>query len=299
MLDNLAMELSSRKFKFLRNYSPKNQTAIKSGGVADIFAIPSSAEEYICLIKYLNSYGVPRVVVGGMSNTLLASDLYEGVIICTRGVNQIGFANDTAFAECGASLASVMSAAHRMGLGGSEALWLIPGTVGGALRGNAGAHGREISDIVESADVHLPDGRVRRISAKDMALGYRDSIFKLDHGIDILSVRLKLDRVSAHDALDRRKFFLRERRLSQPTNLPSLGSVFKRYNGVGAGYYVERAGLKGFSVGDAAVSEKHAGFVVNLGNARWQDILNVVETVERDVFLKFGITLEREIETIS
>lgn len=275
-------------------------SSIKVGGEAEFYVLPDSAKEFILILNKIRELKIPFRVVGALSNTLIATDIYRGVLVSTLNMKSVREAEGLLFAECGATLASVMSYAARSGYGGAEQLWLIPGTVGAAIRGNSGAHGIEISDVTESAVVYFADkGNVQMLSREELEFGYRTSAIKQTGDAYVLGVYFELQPSTRTACLVRKRQFLDARRAAQPIELPSLGSVFKKVREMGAGYYIERAGLKGFTVGAAQVSPKHAGFIVNLGDASWTDVLRIIEHVQTCVYAKFGILLEREIEVLN
>lgn len=297
----LALEyLIRRKLKFKEYYDLSAVSSIKAGGAARLFVEPQSKVELCTLLAFLAKERISYRVVGGLTNTLVATDLYTKVLISTKGLATFTRDGGAFTTDAGASLASLMSCASRCGYGGAEQLWLIPGTVGAALVGNSGAHGVEMSDVVRGAEV-LIDGESSPVymNAHEMSLSYRDSVFKRKPGITVLSVTLRLYPCDRSNSIARRRAFLELRHTTQPTNLPSLGSVFKRVAGIGAGYYVERAGLKGLRIGGAEVSQKHAGFIVNTGGACWRDVNELVSAVGLRVEERLGVKLEPEIQILS
>ena len=299
MKDTVLDFLSSRKLKYACRTNTSKLSSIRVGGTVEILVEPHSAEEYLDVLRFLYLERVSHIVLGGLSNTLVATDLYEGVVVSTRALRRIEVSESEVYAECGVSLASLMSVAARCGLGGAEQLWLIPGTVGGAVRGNSGAHGLCIADVIKHADVFFAEnGSVERLSGAELEFSYRSSLLKHTGGAYLLSATLSLNQCELMDILARRRKYLAMRQASQPIDKPSLGSVFKRCNGISAGYYIELAGLKGARFGGASISEKHAGFIVNDGNADWRDVVALVEYAERCVYSKLGIMLEREIEIL-
>ena len=296
MYDRLSDCLSSLKLKFLPFYPLHNISSIRIGPNAAICVFPSSAEEFVATLNLLYRVSVKFCVVGALTNTLFLGDVYDGVVVCTKDMRAARLSGDRLFAECGISLSAAILYAARRGYGGAEQLSLIPGTVGAAIRGNAGAHGMEISDILIGAWVYnVRDGSVRYLPKEDLCLVYRGSLIKSSAELYVLGAELLLSPTAIVEAFSRRKEFAAMRSLSQPIDKPSLGSVFKRAGGRSAGYYIERVGLKGYGCGGARISEKHAGFIVNHGGATADDVLDLISIAEARVFDRFGITLEREI----
>lgn len=299
MYNVLSDYLSSRRFKFLRRYHLAQLSSIKMGGFAEFYIAPTSAKDFIDVIDFLYNLNIPYCVVGRATNTLFACDSFPGAVVSTVGMSAVSNKDEIFFADAGASLAAFMSYASRCGYGGGEQLWLVPGTLGGAIRGNAGAHGIEIADVLEYADVYFTEsGELARLGRDELGFGYRDSLIKSQGNAYVVSAALRLSKMEHSDIMARRRGFLEQRMRSQPCALPSLGSIFKRINGISAGYYIEKAGLKGFRIGGAEVSQKHAGFIVNIGGATYRDVLELIRIVEERIYEKFGIMPEKEIEII-
>ena len=298
MNDSIMDCLSSRKLKKYINCNLAEYSSIRLGTVADAVVFPDSAADFLDIIKRLREKDVRFCVVGGLSNTLFATDYYQGVVVITTALNALSVIDNGVRAECGVSMARLLSYAAESGYGGAEQLSLIPGTVGGAIRGNAGAHGISVSDILDSASLFFSDDvTVRTLTVADIGFTYRGSILKRRPGVYVLSADFKLAPISKEEYAKRRLEFSKLRSLSQPRE-PSLGSVFKQVNGVSAGYYIERAGLKGYRHGGAEISAKHAGFIVTHDGATWRDVMRLIEIAEERVHSVFGIYLEREVEII-
>ncbi len=271
---------------------------IKAGGTARILAEPESISEMCELTAWLEKEKVPYRIIGRMSNTMSRDGEYNGVVIKTDKLNRKNTAENIVTVECGAKLSDVIWDMARCNLGGAEELFLIPASVGGAVYNNAGAHGRCISDVIAFCEVYYPkDRRSVTLSRKEMCFGYRDSLLKSRDAI-LLRATFKFEKKPFSDIKQKIRECAKIRRAAQPLEYPSLGSVFKRHGDVGAGYYIERAGLRGLRVGNAEVSRKHAGFIINLGGAVPSDITTLIIEVKRRVFDTFGIMLEEEIEII-
>lgn len=260
------------------------------------FAVtPESIEELVKAVRLLHSSSIPYKVVGAMSNVAPVSNEYSGVIVNTRKLTGKSVAENTVCAECGVRLSEIVRTLSGYSLGGIEQLFHIPGCLGGSVRGNAGAHGLEISDVLISASVYLPDGNITAVlSGEEMGFAYRTSILKGNGGM-LLSARLRAIPKSQTQILADIEHY-RALRSNQPHGVRTFGSTFKRVDGVSAGYYIDKCGLKGFCIGGAEVSTVHAGFIVNRGDATPNDILRLIDTVKNRVFETFGITLEEEID---
>ena len=262
---------------------------------AALLANPTTTDELARLVYMLCVEGIPYHVVGGMSNVLPSGELYNGVLVLTRRIDGKSINGDMIFAECGATLSSIVNLLMQNGLGGLAQLYHIPGTLGGAVRGNSGAFGLEISDVLECATVYLPDlNEKKKASAFEMQFGYRTSVIKTCGGIVLSAVLKAVPRDNVVTAAEISR--LSELRASQPRGVRTLGSTFKRVNGKSAGYYIDRCGLKGLAVGGAAVSEIHAGFIINRGGATPYDVLTLIDLIKDRVYNQFGVLLEEEID---
>ena len=266
--------------------------------VARIVAFPRNEEELISALRALKEKRIPVVVLGRMSNVLFKEQIYNGVVIRTTQIQTKSLAENVATLSCGASLASTIRIAADRSLGGMEGLFGIPGTVGGLVKQNAGAFGYEISDCFMEALCYIPSfDEVRVLNRNDMSFSYRSSAL-VDLDAIVLRASFKLVDKPKDKIVNELKEYKSRRLASQPLGYPSLGSVFKRSNGVSAGYYIDKAELKGHRIGGACVSEKHAGFIVNIGGATSRDYLALIEYVKSRVYSVFGIELEEEIEII-
>lgn len=291
--------LKSRRFKYKEYYPLANRSAIGIGAMARYFVIPSGIDELVELLRFLYAASVKHRVIGKLSNLLICGDLYDGVIVSTAELTRKYAAESIFAAECGCSMPSLMTYAASLGYGGAEPLATIPGSVGGCVAGNAGAFGVECSDILVSAEIYFPDKDERvHLSASDMRFSYRDSLIKHERAV-LLGASFGLVKRTREEVMNTISSIRSQRRLSQPAGARSLGSVFKRVDEIGAGYYIDKAGLKGYSVGGASVSDVHAGFIVNTGAATSSDVLALIELIKEKVFSEFSVSLEEEIEILS
>lgn len=272
-------------------------TTFRTGGTADMFFEPSSAEELAAVIAAARAEGIPTMIIGNGSNLLVRDGGIRGLVIkLGRRMSEISVSGDTLDAQGGALMSAVAAAAMSAGLGGFEFASGIPGSIGGGLYMNAGAYGGEIADVVTEAE-YIADDMVKIIKKKDMQLAYRSSIFEKQGGI-ITRVTLRLHQ-SDKQAIADKTADLRKRRIEkQPLEFASAGSTFKRPEGHFAGALIEQAGLKGARIGDAEVSQKHAGFIINRGGASSADILKLIEFVQNKVFENSGIKLVPEVRII-
>ena len=273
-------------------------SSVKISTLARAVAYPDDEEKLVKIVKALKDADVPFVVMGRMSNVLFKNDTYNGVIIKTAKINTNTVAEGKITLSCGTTLGGIIRRLADKNLGGMEGLSGIPGTVGGMVKQNAGAFGYEISDRFTEAVCYCPiSNKIRKMSKDDMQFSYRDSILKKQNLILIRATFMLVQK--ARDEVQREIDEYRTKRLlTQPTDYPSLGSTFKRHLGIGAGYYIDKAGLKGHSIGGVRVSEKHAGFIINAGGATADDYLRLIECIKQRVYAEFGIELEEEIEII-
>lgn len=262
--------------------------------VAAFCVTPTSTDELVRTVHLLQGASIPYKVVGAMSNIAPSQNEYNGVILNTRKLVGKTVADNVITAECGVRLSDIVRTLSCFSLGGMEQLFHIPGRLGGSVRGNAGAHGLEISDVLTSATVYFPDADTTVVLGNDeMNFAYRTS--RLKSGGVLLSARLcAIPKSQTQIQADIEHY--RALRSNQPHGVRTLGSTFKRVDGVSAGYYIDKCGLKGIRIGDAEVSRVHAGFIINCGNATPDDIVCLISTVKMSVFEAFGITLEEEID---
>jgi len=277
----------------------KLHTSFRIGGPCDLMVLPASAEEFAEVLSVLHRCGVQPVILGSGTNVLVSDEGIRGVVVCTKdSLTELDSPEDGVIrAQAGVKMSRLANFAASLGLTGLEFAQGIPGTVGGGVFMNAGAYGGEIRDVAVQTAVFNLDGSEHIYRGEEQAFSYRSSIFqKRDDAVYETIFRLKPgDPEQIHATM---KDFAFRRRSKQPLDLPSAGSTFKRPEGHFAGQLIEEAGLKGFRIGDAAVSEKHAGFVVNLGNATCNEVRELIEAVQNRVFECSGIHLETEVRMI-
>lgn len=273
-------------------------TTFRIGGPAKYFCLPRTPEQLAAVIAACREYGKDYYILGNGSNVLASDKGYEGVIIqLFQNWNQIRVEDTTLYAQAGALLVKTSHTAAKYGLSGLEFASGIPGTAGGALVMNAGAYGGEMKDVVQRALVLDESGGQRWLSREELALGYRTSSIPGNHYI-VLEVVLEL-KPGEPEAIEKRMQELKEARTGkQPLEYPSAGSTFKRPEGYFAGKLIMDAGLRGYQVGGAQVSEKHCGFVINRGDAAAQDVISLVSHVQEEVGRQFGVKLELEVKLL-
>lgn len=297
---NLYNELCSitGEKNILRDEPMSKHTTFRIGGPADYFVMPSSAEEIRKITALCAEQKIPYYIIGNGSNLLVGDRGYRGVIIQVfKNMSDIETEGVTVRAQAGALLSKVAAAAYDAGLEGFEFASGIPGTLGGAVRMNAGAYGGEIRQVLKNTTVLTPEGEVTTIPADEMKMGYRTSIVsKMDYVV--LGAELVL-REGNKEEIRAKMDQLKDKRVSkQPLEYGSAGSTFKRPEGYFAGRLIEDAGLRGFRVGNAQVSEKHCGFVINRGGATAGEVVELMETIIRRVAENSGVRLEPEVKRI-
>ena len=271
-------------------------TSFKIGGNAEVMAFPKTPEELSALLRFSGEENCPCAILGAGTNVLAPDGGISGLVICLKdamdGMEKLDDNRIRVYAGVTMTRAAVFAANN--GLSGMEFAHGIPGTVGGGVYMNAGAYAGEICQICESVEVMDLDGNIRTFSGTDMDFSYRHSRLEDEGGI-VLSAVFCLSPGDSNEIREKMRQLQAKRSASQPLDKPSAGSAFKRPSQGYAAALIDQAGLKGYRVGDAAVSEKHAGFAVNLGNATAQDVKNLLQQVSDIVFEKSGIRLEPEV----
>jgi len=272
-------------------------TSFKIGGNADVFVMPSSVGEIVSTVSLMKSCSVPVTVIGNGSNILVSDEGIEGVVVCIgKEFADVDCKENIITASAGALLSRIANVALENSLAGFEFASGIPGSLGGAIVMNAGAYDGEMKDVVVSTTYMTSEGELKECVGDEHLFGYRKSCFK--QGDIILSSTLQLTKGSSEDIRAKMRDLNNRRKSKQPLEYPSAGSAFKRPEGYFAAKLIDDAGLKGYRVGDAAVSEKHCGFIVNLGNATAADVRGVIAHVQQTVLRKYAVELEPEIRML-
>jgi len=273
----------------------RNHTTFRVGGKADAFLSVRNEEQVKNVVAICNRYQVPFFILGNGSNLLVSDKGYRGMVIAIgNDFAKISVDANRIHAQAGAMLGSVAQMSAKQGLGGMEFASGIPGSIGGAIVMNAGAYDGEMKNIVEKITALTKEGEIITLSCEELEFGYRTSRVKKE-GLIVLSVTLILEPKEQAVIYEKMNDFAARRREKQPLEYPSAGSTFKRPEGMFAGKLIMDAGLKGYSVGDAQVSEKHCGFVINKGNATAEEIRTLIEDVQMKVKESFGVVLEPEV----
>ncbi len=298
----LKLKEAAPSAKILKDAPLSDFTSFRTGGPADFIVIPNSSEEIGKIILLAKENKTPYYIIGNGSNLLVSDAGFRGIIIVMKeGRNGVSFEEKgdktLVKAEAGCSLARLARVAAGRGLAGLEFAAGIPGSLGGAVYMNAGAYGGEIKDHIVSAEVMDTEGRIFSMSRDELELTYRHSAIE-DKNLIVLSATFELEKGDTDTILATISELNARRREKQPLEYPSAGSTFKRPEGYFAGKLIEDAGLKGYSVGDACISEKHCGFVINKGHATSGQIRQLMDEVTERVFEKFGVRLEPEVRMV-
>lgn len=298
-IETLYTMLASAGISTLINEPLSKHTSFKIGGPASLFCEPASTEQLQFVLQSTRQLGVPYTLLGKGSNVLFPDNGFAGCVIHNVDLGQgIKCEGNILHAPAGADLAAVCLLAESNCLTGMEFAYGIPGSVGGAVYMNAGAYDGEIKSILQSVEYIDETGLIHRISTKDIELGYRTSIFQQKPWC-IISADFCLHSGNKENIHNKMHDFMERRKEKQPLELPNAGSAFKRPPGAFAGALIDQCGLRGYRVGGAAISEKHCGFIVNLGDATCADVLTLAEQVSSIVLDKTGYVLEKEIRVIS
>ena len=286
--------------EILKDEEMSKHTSFKIGGKADIFIKARSIQDIKTILEISNKNDVPLYIIGNGSNLLVRDLGIRGIVLAVNLDNiEITKKQDTAQITVGAGMKLSYLAQYllKQEIEGFEFASGIPGTIGGAIRMNAGAHGKEMKDIVETTTYMDYQGNITTISNNEQQFEYRNSIFSSKRWI-ILSTTLKLKYGNKDEISNKMQEYANFRKEKQPINYPSAGSTFKRGEDFITAKLIDECGLKGYNVGDAKVSTLHAGFIINTGNATAKDVLKLVDYITKQVYNKFNKKIKLEIEVI-
>lgn len=282
-------------FEYIENEPLSRHTSFKIGGDAELFVMVKTIEQLKYVLKACKESQIPLFVLGKGSNLLISDDGMKGVVLVLDGdFKDISVEENKITCGAGVNLAKLCLFAQSNSLSGLEFAYGIPGSVGGAVYMNAGAYGGEMKDVVTSVTHLTKDGQVVTLPLDELEFSYRHSVYKENNAV-ILSATFELKVADKDNIKTLMDDILNRRKTKQPLEYPSAGSVFKRPEGNFAGTLIEQCGLKGKTIGGAQVSQKHAGFIINIGDATCDDVLNLVKFVQDTVKEKTGYFLEREI----
>ena len=285
------------KGKVFFNVPMKQFTSMKVGGPVDVLLFPRNVGELKKVVRYARKKSIPITILGKGTNMIVRDKGIRGWMInLMQGLKKIRAEREVVEAEAGASLQRLVQFSVQKGLTGFEPFYGIPGTVGGGLSMNAGAWGSELKDILLSMTLMKENGDIIERPRSRLRFSYRG--LALPSKWVILKGRFQLKKGKKKEMVERIKSYSEQRREKQPLDYPSAGSIFKNPAGGGAGRWIEDAGLKGYRIGQAMVSERHANFIINLGNATATEVIHVMEWVEKKVSEEKGVALEREVKVV-
>lgn len=289
--------LSAKEIKFTENELLAPHSTFRIGGEARLAAMPDTTEQIVDAVSAAKEAGLDFTVIGNGSNVLFSDKGFDGLVIFTRNADSVVIKGNRVIADAGAPFTKLAVTVKNAGLTGLEFAYGIPGSVGGAVYMNAGAYNGEASQVVASSMAYDDlTGEVRMISREEHNFGYRTSVYSQNRDrLTVLSAEFELKEGDSAAIWETMQDLMRRRREKQPLEYPNAGSVFKRPQGYFVGKLITDAGLKGYTIGGARVSEKHAGFIVNIGGATAEDVLRLVEHIQKTVQSQFGVMLECEI----
>lgn len=299
-LETLLKNLNINNSNIFLNEPMKKYTSFKVGGPAECLIKVETQNEIQEVLKFVNKNKIPFTIVGNGTNILVSDNGIKGIVLKININNlKITELNNTIEIIVGAGfkLSILAQELLKKNISGFEELSGIPGTIGGAIKMNAGAHGREFKDIVENVKVMDYKGNIKNLNKKDLKFSYRHSIF-LEENYIILEAKLRLEKGIKEQIKNKMNQYKSYRKEKQPIEYPSAGSTFKRGEDFITAKLIDEAGLKGYKIGDAEVSTKHAGFIINIGSATSKDILALIEYVKNTIKEKFKKEIELEIEVI-
>jgi UDP-N-acetylmuramate dehydrogenase len=285
--------------KILREEPMSSHTSFRIGGAAKRMAFPQNGEQVVLLVGFAESCGVEPLVIGNGTNLLISDAGLDRLVIETSAMNRMELGEGGRItADAGVSLARLADFACKQGLTGLEFAHGIPGTLGGAVCMNAGAYDGEMKQVIETVTVLFPQEGIRTLSCEEMDFAYRHSLLSDHPDAVVLHATVKLTAGDPVAIREKMQLLMQRRKTSQPLEWPSAGSTFKRPVGYFAGTLIDQCGLKGFTVGGAQVSEKHAGFVINQGGATCADVEELIRQVQARVLHEKGVRLEPEVKII-
>ncbi len=282
-----------KDLKVKQNIMLKEYTSFKVGGPADIFVTPTTEQALMNLTRVINESDQSYFVLGKGSNIIVGDKGYKGIIIYTGQLDKISVHKNTITAQSGATLKDIAEIAQDYSLTGMEFASGIPGSLGGAVFMNAGAYGGEMNDIIQKVSAVDQKGQKKVMPKKELNLSYRSSIFQENKYI-IMDALLELKKGNKNDIREKMDKLERKRKKKQPLEYPSAGSSFKRPENHYTGPLIEKANMKGYQIGGAQVSEKHAGFIINKDNATAQDIVKLIQKIQKEVYEISGVKLKPE-----
>lgn len=298
-MEDLIIFLKHNKIPYKENESLKNYCTYKIGGIARIVVEPKDTKSLVKLIKYIKDNSIDHLIIGYGSNLIFPDNNYNGVIIRLVNLSSIEYINENLFkVGSGISLQKLAMVLSSKGYTGIEFATAIPGTLGGAVYMNAGAYKSDMGYIVSHVEVLTPDLEIITLSNKELDFHYRTSFFQKNKGYIILNATINLQKGNVEEIMNLIKDRSMRRKASQPIEFPSAGSVFRNPEEIPAGMLIEELGLKGKKIGGAQISEKHGNFIINVGNAKSKDILELIEFIKKEAKNKRNVCLKEEQKVI-
>ena len=296
--DDLLIFLKEKDITYEKDVSMKTLTSFRIGGNSKFVCFPENIDKFKILIEFLKEKKIKYSFLGNGSNILVSDEGYFGVFISTKNLDKIKILSDSMiYCESGVNLIKLCKFLKENSFSGMEPLFGIPGSLGGAICMNAGAYGAEIKDFIISVSFLDKNNNLKELKLKDLCFSYRYSIFQRTQNF-IVNAILKLKKGDKKEIEQNMNLYIKKRIEKQPLNFPNAGSVFKRPKGFFAAKLIEEIGLKGFRIGDAKISEKHCGFIINVGDAKSKDVEKLIEKIKEMVKIEKGINLETEIKII-
>lgn len=299
MISEFVSDIECLGIEHTTNELLSKRSSFEIGGPAAVTVFPRTKNEMTVVLDEAKKHNIRFVVIGNGSNVLFDDAGYFGVVICTIHMRSIQVTDNVMYAECGASITSMAIVAQKRSLAGLEFAYGIPGSCGGAVFMNAGAYGSDVSAVIDSVECYdINSGNVVELKRDELEMSYRHSVFANRRELIILSATLRLsfgDEVAIKEIMRKNQTSREEK---QPLDKPNAGSIFKRHENYFVSKIIDDCGLKGYSIGGAQVSEKHAGFIVNCGNATSADVLELIAHIKKIVLEKYGFEPECEIRYI-
>ena len=285
--------------EYFESFDISRISSIGIGGRAKIAVKPNDADELVEILRFIKNNQLKYKIAGEMSNILPTDEFYDGILVLTQKIKGYSLAENILTVDCGAKLSSVISKVAKQNLGGMEELFGIPGSVGGMVYGNAGAYGKSISDFFISAKIYQPcKDRIISATHEEMEFSYRTSSIKNTDGV-LLSASFLLESIPYEKSKEKMKSVISKRKSAQPYSEKSLGSVFLRSGDIPTSLMIDKLGLKGYSIGGAEISTKHAGFIINRGNATSTDVKALIAFIKEKIFSSYGVMPKEEIEYLT
>ena len=282
-----------RNIEYLEHESLSKRTSVHVGGKAKFFAVPNTQKKLLDLLAFLNENEIKYQILGNGTNLLCLDEGYEGVIICTKKLKRYKVSKTNIYVQCGMGLFEFGKLLRKFELSGLEFMYGIPGSIGGAIVMNAGAFEKNIGEYVEYVLVYQ-NGKSKKLSREQMKFSYRYSLAQSEQMI-VLGAKLNLSKSHAESIAKLQEQYFQKKLASQPYDMPSFGSAFKRNEKLPISKIVDELGLKGYTIGGAQISKKHAGFIVNIGDATCQDYLEMIKYIQQKVFDAYGFVPEPEV----